>query len=68
MTQDSLTAKDVGLDPPKARRMEDADAKLKKGGGRLCCICNQRRAALKRPKTLEQVTLLFSLYPLFVSR
>ncbi|XP_044475547.1 cytoplasmic tRNA 2-thiolation protein 1 isoform X2 [Mangifera indica] len=35
--------------------MEDADAKLKKGGGRLCCICNQRRAALKRPKTLEQI-------------
>lgn len=24
-------------------------------GGRLCCLCNQRRPALKRPKTLEQV-------------
>jgi len=27
----------------------------KKAGGCLCCLCNQRRAALKRPKILEQV-------------
>lgn len=36
--------------------MEDsADGKPKKSGARHCCICNQKRAALKRPKTLEQV-------------
>ncbi|KAM7256978.1 hypothetical protein ACFE04_012719 [Oxalis oulophora] len=38
--------------------MEEAvvGAKPKKvGGGRQCCLCNQRRAALKRPKTLEQI-------------
>ncbi|KAJ6918905.1 hypothetical protein NC651_012998 [Populus alba x Populus x berolinensis] len=27
----------------------------KKAAGRLCYLCNQRRAALKRPKTLEQI-------------
>ncbi|KAF7142051.1 hypothetical protein RHSIM_Rhsim06G0009600 [Rhododendron simsii] len=27
----------------------------KNGGGRLCSLCNQRRPALKRPKTLEQI-------------
>ncbi|KAL5778312.1 hypothetical protein ACOSP7_011238 [Xanthoceras sorbifolium] len=36
--------------------MEEAVTKpTKKGGARLCCICNQSRAALKRPKTLEQI-------------
>ncbi|KAK4490230.1 hypothetical protein RD792_000890 [Penstemon davidsonii] len=29
-------------------------------GGRLCTICNTRRAALKRPKTLEQVFFSFT--------
>lgn len=32
--------------------MEETD---KKPRVRLCCVCNQRRAALKRPKTLEQI-------------
>lgn len=31
---------------------EEADTKPKRAG---CCLCKQRRAALKRPKTLEQV-------------
>lgn len=31
----------------------------KKAAGRLCYLCNQRRAALKRPKTLEQVNSFF---------
>ncbi|KAL5564604.1 hypothetical protein UlMin_027768, partial [Ulmus minor] len=31
---------------------EDGDAKRKK---RLCCVCKERKAALKRPKTLEQI-------------
>ncbi|XP_030521283.1 cytoplasmic tRNA 2-thiolation protein 1 [Rhodamnia argentea] len=36
--------------------MAESHAKVQKvGGGRLCCICNERRAALKRPKTLEQI-------------
>lgn len=35
--------------------MEVAESKSKNAGGRLCCICNQRKAALKRPKTLEQI-------------
>ncbi|KAF5462185.1 hypothetical protein F2P56_018215 [Juglans regia] len=37
--------------------MEEADGngKSMKGRGRLCCICSKRRAALKRPKTLEQI-------------
>ncbi|KAL6212724.1 hypothetical protein ACLB2K_017942 [Fragaria x ananassa] len=36
--------------------MEDSAAgKPKKIGPRQCCICNQKRAALKRPKTLEQI-------------
>ncbi|VVA95459.1 unnamed protein product [Arabis nemorensis] len=36
--------------------MEAIEAKSKKAGGaRLCCICNQRRPVLKRPKTLEQI-------------
>ncbi|XP_015893480.3 cytoplasmic tRNA 2-thiolation protein 1 [Ziziphus jujuba] len=34
---------------------EEGDAKPKKAGPRQCCVCNQRRAALKRPKTLEQI-------------
>ncbi|CAN6539142.1 unnamed protein product [Malus baccata var. baccata] len=39
-----------------SRSMESsADGKPKKAGGRQCCICHERRAALKRPKTLEQV-------------
>ncbi|KAK4782368.1 hypothetical protein SAY86_016470 [Trapa natans] len=33
----------------------DTGEKLRRGGGRLCCICNDRRAALKRPKTLQQI-------------
>ncbi|XWS20879.1 hypothetical protein CRYUN_Cryun30bG0006800 [Craigia yunnanensis] len=33
----------------------EADTKPKKSGARLCCICNQRKAALKRPKALEQI-------------
>ncbi|KAE8656472.1 Cytoplasmic tRNA 2-thiolation protein 1 [Hibiscus syriacus] len=33
----------------------EADTKPKKPGARLCCVCNQQRAALKRPKTLEQI-------------
>ncbi|XVE94460.1 hypothetical protein REPUB_Repub02eG0010600 [Reevesia pubescens] len=33
----------------------EANTKPKKSGARLCCSCNQRRAALKRPKTLEQI-------------
>ncbi|KAE8057331.1 hypothetical protein FH972_014032 [Carpinus fangiana] len=35
--------------------MKEAEAKPVKAGGRLCCVCNKRRAALKRPKTLEQI-------------
>ncbi|KAE8099814.1 hypothetical protein FH972_017767 [Carpinus fangiana] len=35
--------------------MKEAEEKPVKAGGRLCCICNKRRAALKRPKTLEQI-------------
>ncbi|XP_052202156.1 cytoplasmic tRNA 2-thiolation protein 1 [Diospyros lotus] len=36
--------------------MEDEMPKKNdRGGGRLCCICNQRRPALKRPKTLDQI-------------
>ncbi|KAL9445767.1 hypothetical protein AB3S75_013619 [Citrus x aurantiifolia] len=35
--------------------MEVAESKSKKAGGRLCSTCNQRKAALKRPKTLEQI-------------
>ncbi|KAJ9159574.1 hypothetical protein P3X46_025076 [Hevea brasiliensis] len=34
---------------------EVADTKARKGGARLCSLCDQRRAALKRPKTLEQI-------------
>jgi hypothetical protein len=37
--------------------MAAVEAKPVKAGGRLCCVCNKRRAALKRPKTLEQVSL-----------
>lgn len=33
----------------------DAIAKAKRALGRLCSLCNERRAALKRPKTLEQI-------------
>ncbi|KAJ4830383.1 nucleotidyltransferase [Turnera subulata] len=35
--------------------MENGDTKPRRAGGRLCCLCNNRRAALKRPKTLEQI-------------
>ncbi|GAV56705.1 ATP_bind_3 domain-containing protein [Cephalotus follicularis] len=35
--------------------MEETDKKPKKAGARLCCICNQTRAALKRPKTFDQI-------------
>ncbi|XP_062163905.1 cytoplasmic tRNA 2-thiolation protein 1 isoform X2 [Alnus glutinosa] len=35
--------------------MAAVEAKPVKAGGRLCCVCNKRRAALKRPKTLEQI-------------
>ncbi|KAF8406676.1 hypothetical protein HHK36_008767 [Tetracentron sinense] len=35
--------------------MDDTEAKTNKAGGRQCSICNQRRAALKRPKTLQQI-------------
>lgn len=36
--------------------MAESPAKVQKaGGGRSCCVCNERRAALKRPKTLEQI-------------
>ncbi|VVA25751.1 PREDICTED: cytoplasmic [Prunus dulcis] len=34
---------------------ESADGKAKKAGARLCCLCHQKKAALKRPKTLEQI-------------
>ncbi|ONK61281.1 uncharacterized protein A4U43_C08F28070 [Asparagus officinalis] len=33
----------------------DATANTKRALGRLCSVCNERRAALKRPKTLEQI-------------
>ncbi|XWS25980.1 hypothetical protein CRYUN_Cryun27aG0114200 [Craigia yunnanensis] len=33
----------------------EADTKPKKSGARLCCTCNQRKPALKRPKTLQQI-------------
>ncbi|GMH18917.1 hypothetical protein Nepgr_020758 [Nepenthes gracilis] len=36
--------------------MADAEAaKPKSGGARQCSVCNQKRAALKRPKTLQQI-------------
>ncbi|KAI4390006.1 hypothetical protein MLD38_002165 [Melastoma candidum] len=39
--------------------MAEADGKAQKdagrGGGRLCCICQARKPALKRPKTLQQI-------------
>ncbi|PKI55164.1 hypothetical protein CRG98_024455 [Punica granatum] len=37
--------------------MEETAAKPRRsgGGGRQCCICHERRPALKRPKTLEQI-------------
>ncbi|KAI4356185.1 hypothetical protein L6164_000227 [Bauhinia variegata] len=35
--------------------MEEVESKPRRSGGRTCCICYQRRAALKRPKTLEQI-------------
>lgn len=46
---------------------EVEEVKPKKAGPIQCSICSQRRAALKRPKTLEQVLsdllsfILFSL-------
>ncbi|KAJ3695879.1 hypothetical protein LUZ60_001256 [Juncus effusus] len=33
----------------------DGGTKAKSTAGRLCVICNQRKAALRRPKTLEQI-------------
>ncbi|XP_008781246.1 cytoplasmic tRNA 2-thiolation protein 1 isoform X1 [Phoenix dactylifera] len=33
----------------------DANGKPKRAVGRLCSICNQKKPALKRPKTLEQI-------------
>lgn len=42
--------------------MAEAETRGKKPGVRLCSLCNERRAALKRPKTLEQVKI-----PLFPS-
>ncbi|KAK9164642.1 hypothetical protein Syun_005544 [Stephania yunnanensis] len=35
--------------------MEESEATTKKPRSRQCCICKDRRAALKRPKTLEQI-------------
>ncbi|KAI9104328.1 hypothetical protein K1719_022900 [Acacia pycnantha] len=35
--------------------MDETGAKPKRSVARLCCTCNERRAALKRPKTLEQI-------------
>ncbi|XP_054779977.1 cytoplasmic tRNA 2-thiolation protein 1 isoform X1 [Prosopis cineraria] len=35
--------------------MDETGAKPKRSGARLCYTCNERRAALKRPKTLEQI-------------
>ncbi|KAM2350227.1 hypothetical protein ACFX1X_013654 [Malus domestica] len=35
--------------------LSSADGKQKKAGGRQCCICHERRATFKRPKTLEQI-------------
>ncbi|KAG7020429.1 Cytoplasmic tRNA 2-thiolation protein 1 [Cucurbita argyrosperma subsp. argyrosperma] len=35
--------------------MEEAGAKSRKGVSCLCGICNNRKAALKRPKTLQQI-------------
>ncbi|CAN6994868.1 unnamed protein product [Brassica rapa subsp. trilocularis] len=36
--------------------MEASEGKSKKqGASRLCCLCNQRRPVLKRPKTLQQI-------------
>ncbi|OWM70622.1 hypothetical protein CDL15_Pgr014295 [Punica granatum] len=45
--------------------MEETAAKPRRsgGGGRQCCICHERRPALKRPKTLEQIaTFLLRLH------
>ncbi|KAG6475736.1 hypothetical protein ZIOFF_064965 [Zingiber officinale] len=33
----------------------DASSRSKRAAARLCSICNQRQAALKRPKTLQQI-------------
>ncbi|KAI4334647.1 hypothetical protein L6164_013365 [Bauhinia variegata] len=35
--------------------MQEVGTNPKRSSGRMCCICNQRRAALKRTKTLEQI-------------
>ncbi|RVX16064.1 Cytoplasmic tRNA 2-thiolation protein 1 [Vitis vinifera] len=45
--------------------MGEAEVKPKKAGPVQCSICSQRRAALKRPKTLEQVPLRPSQFQLF---
>ncbi|XP_018434067.2 cytoplasmic tRNA 2-thiolation protein 1 [Raphanus sativus] len=34
---------------------EEGKSKKKAGASRLCCLCNQRRPVLKRPKTLQQI-------------
>ncbi|PON33010.1 2-thiocytidine tRNA biosynthesis protein [Parasponia andersonii] len=34
---------------------KEGDAKPKNTAPRLCCVCNHRRPALKRPKTLDQI-------------
>ncbi|XP_027354747.1 cytoplasmic tRNA 2-thiolation protein 1-like isoform X1 [Abrus precatorius] len=33
----------------------EGEEREKKRGVRLCCLCNQRRASLKRPKTLQHI-------------
>ncbi|KAK6939042.1 Cytoplasmic tRNA 2-thiolation protein 1, C-terminal, partial [Dillenia turbinata] len=63
-------AKDSAVKPSKAQRkasaidpidlefgsrMAEAATPMKPKNSRLCCLCNQRRAALKRPKTLQQI-------------
>ncbi|KAE8652032.1 hypothetical protein Csa_018735 [Cucumis sativus] len=35
--------------------MEEAAPKPKRAVSSLCCLCNNRKAALKRPKTLQQI-------------
>ncbi|CAN1785943.1 Cytoplasmic tRNA 2-thiolation protein 1 [Linum perenne] len=35
--------------------MEKGNTMSKKISVRMCCLCNERKAALKRPKTLEQI-------------
>ncbi|CAA6656068.1 unnamed protein product [Spirodela intermedia] len=35
--------------------MDAGEVKRKRSAGRLCCLCKGNKAALKRPKTLEQI-------------